>query len=61
MKIVVIGGSGFVGTQLIGLLRKSEGTEVVNIDKRQSEHYPDITRIGDVLHQEDLLPNIGMM
>jgi nucleoside-diphosphate-sugar epimerase len=59
MKIVVIGGSGFVGTQLIGLLRKSEGTEVVNIDKRQSEHYPDITRIGDVLHQEDLLPGLA--
>lgn len=46
MKIAVIGGSGFVGSRLIGLL--IENHEVVNIDKSNSYKYSDITRIVDI-------------
>jgi nucleoside-diphosphate-sugar epimerase len=47
MKICIIGGSGFIGTYLIGVLLKG-GHEVVNIDKTISEKYPDITSVADV-------------
>jgi nucleoside-diphosphate-sugar epimerase len=46
MKIAVIGGSGFVGSRLIGLL--IDNHEVVNIDKSDSYMYSDITRIVDI-------------
>lgn len=48
MKIAIIGGSGFVGTRLIGLLKQTDA-ELLNIDKRQSEKYPEITEIANVL------------
>ncbi len=47
MKITLIGGSGFVGTRLIDLLRQGN-YELLNIDKRPSHFFPDITVIGDV-------------
>lgn len=50
MKIAIIGGSGFVGTRLIDLLRKSPGYEISNIDKASSAKFPTITRIGNVLN-----------
>lgn len=46
-KIVLIEGSGFVGTRLIDLLQE-EGAEIQNIDKQQSHFFPEITVIGDV-------------
>lgn len=46
MKIALIGGSGFVGTRLIELLRRDHA--VSNIDKRESPFFNDITLIGDV-------------
>lgn len=46
MKIAIIGGSGFVGTRLIELLRKQH--QVRNIDKQTSHFHNDITHIGDV-------------
>lgn len=46
MKIALIGGSGFVGTRLIELLRRDHA--VSNIDKRESPFFNDITVIGDV-------------
>lgn len=54
MKIAIIGGSGFVGTQLISLLKASTDHEVFNIDKNQSERYADITHIGNVLNKQKL-------
>lgn len=45
-RICVIGGSGFVGTRLISLLKTA--FEVNNIDKSSSLAHPDITSIGDV-------------
>lgn len=46
MKIAVVGGSGFVGTRLIGILKSNY--KLVNIDKNQSLFHDDITMIGDV-------------
>lgn len=54
MKIAIIGGSGFVGTQLIDLLKKTTYIEILNIDKKQSARHPDVTEIGDVLDKAGL-------
>lgn len=49
MKIAIIGGSGFVGSRLISLLRTLPDIELLNIDKRQSSLCPDLTQVADVL------------
>lgn len=54
MKITLIGGSGFVGTRLIDLLRQ-EGGEIQNVDKQQSHFFSDITVIGDVRDKDSLI------
>ncbi len=53
MKVLVTGGSGFIGTRLIDELLK-EGHEVKIFDKRESEKYPHLVTIGDVRDQEAL-------
>ena len=53
MKIAIIGGSGFVGSRLIGLLKKTNA-ELLNIDKKQSELYPELTEIANVLNVQKL-------
>lgn len=57
MKICVIGGSGFVGSRLISLLKDES---VINIDKNNSPFFNDITTIGDIrnLDEIDLSPDI---
>lgn len=55
MKIATIGGSGFIGTNLIRLLTGIEGCEVLNLDKRQSTAFSDVTRIADVLDREEIV------
>ena len=48
-NITLIGGSGFVGTRLLGLLdENSENYTLRNIDKQQSHFFPQFTEIGDV-------------
>ncbi len=54
MKIVLIGGSGFVGTHLIDRLLEIPGIDVLNIDKNNSEKYPQRTRIGNVMDWQTL-------
>ena len=54
MKIAVIGGSGFVGTRLIDILRKEN--DVINIDKQHSHFHDDITKIADVRYKEQIVP-----
>lgn len=54
MKIAVIGGSGFVGSRLMGLLQAVPGIELLNIDKQQSELYPHLTQLADVLDVQRL-------
>lgn len=53
MKITLIGGSGFVGTRLIDLLRHDY--QLRNIDKRQSHFFQDITVIGDVRDKDKVV------
>lgn len=55
MNIVIIGGSGFVGTKLMDLLFKDLSLNLKNIDLKHSSSYPQFTFIGDVLNQEDLV------
>ncbi len=54
MKIAIIGGSGFVGTRLIELLK--DVYDVTNIDKQKSHFHNDITKIADVRNESQLLP-----
>jgi nucleoside-diphosphate-sugar epimerase len=48
MKISIIGGSGFVGSRLIALLKPETDIQLLNIDKRESRKFPEITQIADV-------------
>src|SRR5690606_25846346 len=54
MNIAIIGGSGFVGTQLISLLQQSRELHVKNIDKQHSKTHSGITTIANVLDAEAL-------
>lgn len=47
MRVLVIGGSGFIGTRLVEQLQGG-GHTVVNYDLRQSSRYPELTQLGDV-------------
>lgn len=51
-NLLLIGASGFVGTRLIDLLKNHHS--VINLDKRNSHFYPDITEIRDIRHPENL-------
>lgn len=53
MKITFIGGSGFVGTRLIELLKEDSTnySKIKNIDLLQSHFHPGVTEIGDVRDQ----------
>jgi nucleoside-diphosphate-sugar epimerase len=53
MKILVIGGSGFIGTRLIELL-VSQSHEVTNLDLRASSRFNELTTLGDVRHFDDV-------
>ena len=53
MNILVTGGSGFIGTNLVtDLLDK--GHDVTIYDRRHSESFPDRTIIGDIREREKL-------
>ncbi len=52
MRIGIIGGSGFVGTELIYLLRGHH--TLLNIDKRPSSTFDSISRIADIRDKESL-------
>ena len=47
MKVLVVGGSGFIGTRLLDLL-VAAGHEVGNLDLRSSAAHPGCTTLGDV-------------
>lgn len=46
MNIALVGASGFVGTRLIEILKSSH--TLINIDRRDSDFFPNITQIADV-------------
>ncbi len=54
MKVLVTGGSGFIGTRLIDELLKA-GHEVKIFDKRDSKKYPNLVILGDVRDKEALI------
>ena len=47
MNVLIIGGSGFIGTQLLPVLLQ-RGHSVAILDLRQSAAYPDLCTLGDV-------------
>jgi nucleoside-diphosphate-sugar epimerase len=53
MNILITGGSGFIGTNLVTDLLK-EGHNVTIYDKLKSEKYPDICIVADVRDKEQL-------
>lgn len=53
MKVLVIGGSGFIGSRLISVLL-ADGLQVVNLDIAPSAAHPSITEIGDVREFTDV-------
>src|SRR6478672_2974951 len=56
MKIITIGGSGFIGTYLIQLLQPEY--RLVNIDKHNSVAFPHLTSIADIRNYDKLLTAI---
>ncbi len=52
MKILILGGSGFVGTRLTGLLINEH--DVIIADIQKSESYPDLWQYCDVRQKDDL-------
>jgi nucleoside-diphosphate-sugar epimerase len=54
MKILVTGGSGFIGTRLVGELL-SKGHRVTIFDKNVSFKYPDITVVGDIRDKDAVI------
>jgi len=54
MNIAIIGGSGFVGTQLISLLQAKPDLHIKNIDKQDSKIHHQITSIANVLDTASL-------
>lgn len=54
MNITLIGGSGFVGTRLLNLLKDYPEYELKNIDLQHSHFFNDITTIGDVRSQAQM-------
>jgi GlcNAc-P-P-Und epimerase len=55
-KIQIIGGSGFIGTNLITLLNSNY--EVANIDKSVSEKFSSLTSIIDIRDTEKLINDL---
>ncbi len=51
MRVLVTGGSGFIGSRLVADLLKG-GHSVLILDKVVSAHYPDLCQIGDVRDRE---------
>ena len=54
MKYIIIGGSGFVGSSLISVL-KPENCQ--NLDKKVSHFFPEISTLVDIRNKDELILN----
>ncbi len=54
MKILITGGSGFIGTRLIDELIKEESHEIIIYDKVKSEKYPELCIQDDIRNVDSL-------
>lgn len=52
-RVLVVGGSGFIGTRLISVLQE-RGYWVSNLDERNSDVHGSITTVGDVRSEKDV-------
>ena len=57
-NVIVIGGSGFIGTRLMRRLRVNDSIESKIIDKAQSKAFPDLVIPSDVRFLEQLSESI---
>lgn len=57
MKIIIIGGSGFIGTNLVEILK--DQCEVKIIDKQQSNFFPELTTLADICDVDSLRKAMG--
>lgn len=55
MKVTIIGGSGFVGTRLMDVLKPQADFHITNIDKQQSRFFPESTVLADVLDKKRII------
>lgn len=63
-NVIVIGGSGFIGTRLIQRLKNKKSDEIKIIDKAPSKAFPDLIRLIDVRSIEqlrDAIPNESLI
>ncbi len=54
MKILITGGSGFVGSNLITKLKSNSNYEYLSIDKKDSQMHHNITELVNIVKKEDL-------
>ncbi|RLM12425.1 UDP-N-acetylglucosamine 4-epimerase [Gibbsiella quercinecans] len=54
-KVAIIGGAGFIGTRLVTRLSKRTDLQLIIIDKRKSERFPELYQYGDVTQTETLI------
>jgi nucleoside-diphosphate-sugar epimerase len=54
MRVLVTGGSGFIGTSLVGELLKAHH-QVTIFDKDMSSKYPDLVVVGDVRDKDAII------
>lgn len=54
-KVAIIGGSGFIGTRLVKRLSARDDSTLTIVDKKQSEHFPELYQFGDVTQPQTLL------